>query len=170
MQVDELAKHLQGDWETIQLDGNNHSSSKTLQQLKSEHETPKREMEDPVMEDRRNQVKAAMLHAWSSYVKYAWGFDELQVYLWAWKGDQKERESIDWSTCSIYIMFGLVYADLRNIHAAACAMHSKEIKQSILILLKWLPLLLGCWSSSCIMYHLIISVNWHNAASIKAGF
>jgi L-serine deaminase len=79
--VDELAKHLQGDWETIQLDGNNGSSSKTLQQLKFEHETPKIEMEDPVMEDRRNQVKAAMLHAWSSYEKYAWGFDELQVYL-----------------------------------------------------------------------------------------
>ncbi len=104
MQVDELAKHFQGDWETIQLDGNNGSSSKTLQQLKSEHETPEREMEDPVMEDRRNQVKAAMLHAWSSYEKYAWGFDELQVYLWVWKGDQKERESIDSSTCSIYVM------------------------------------------------------------------
>ncbi|CAM6075530.1 unnamed protein product [Sphagnum tenellum] len=78
LQVDELAKHLQGDWETMQLDGNNGSSSKTLQQLKFEHETPKIEMEDPVMEDRRNQVKAAMLHAWSSYEKYAWGFDELQ--------------------------------------------------------------------------------------------
>jgi hypothetical protein len=49
-------------------------------------------------------VKAAMLHAWSSYEKYAWGFDELQVYLWVWKGDQKERESIDSSTCSIYVM------------------------------------------------------------------
>ncbi len=96
MQVDELAKHLQGDWETIQLDGNNGSSSKTLQQLKFEHETPKIEMEDPVMEDRRNQVKAAMLHAWSSYEKYAWGFDELQVYLWAWRvTKRKESPLID---------------------------------------------------------------------------
>lgn len=34
---------------------------------------------DPVTVWRRQQVKAAMLHAWSSYEKYAWGFDELQV-------------------------------------------------------------------------------------------
>ncbi|CAK9863495.1 unnamed protein product [Sphagnum jensenii] len=33
---------------------------------------------DPVTVWRRQQVKAAMLHAWSSYEKYAWGFDELQ--------------------------------------------------------------------------------------------
>lgn len=28
---------------------------------------------------RREKVKDAMLHAWSSYEKYAWGHDELQV-------------------------------------------------------------------------------------------
>lgn len=32
-----------------------------------------------VAEDRREKVKEAMLHAWGSYVKYAWGSDELQV-------------------------------------------------------------------------------------------
>jgi hypothetical protein len=35
--------------------------------------------EDFITRDRRQQVKDAMLHAWSSYEKYAWGFDELMV-------------------------------------------------------------------------------------------
>lgn len=30
---------------------------------------------------RREKVKDAMLHAWSSYEKYAWGHDELQVWM-----------------------------------------------------------------------------------------
>ncbi|RWW72226.1 hypothetical protein BHE74_00019986 [Ensete ventricosum] len=34
---------------------------------------------DPVNSQRREKVKEAMLHAWNSYVKYAWGQDELQV-------------------------------------------------------------------------------------------
>lgn len=34
--------------------------------------------DDAVNVERRNKVKAAMVHAWSSYEKYAWGFDELQ--------------------------------------------------------------------------------------------
>ncbi|KAL6652075.1 hypothetical protein ACP70R_011000 [Stipagrostis hirtigluma subsp. patula] len=33
---------------------------------------------DPINNERREKVKEAMLHAWSSYVKYAWGMDELQ--------------------------------------------------------------------------------------------
>ncbi|CAL5003164.1 unnamed protein product [Urochloa decumbens] len=33
---------------------------------------------DPVNNERREKVKEAMLHAWNSYVKYAWGQDELQ--------------------------------------------------------------------------------------------
>ncbi|URD90741.1 Glycosyl hydrolase family 47 [Musa troglodytarum] len=33
---------------------------------------------DPVNNQRREKVKEAMLHAWNSYVKYAWGQDELQ--------------------------------------------------------------------------------------------
>lgn len=36
--------------------------------------------EDPVDKQRRQKVKEAMIHAWSSYEKYAWGKDELQVY------------------------------------------------------------------------------------------
>lgn len=34
---------------------------------------------DLVNSQRREKVKEAMLHAWNSYVKYAWGQDELQV-------------------------------------------------------------------------------------------
>ena len=34
---------------------------------------------DPVATQRRERVKDAMIHAWSSYEKYAWGHDELQV-------------------------------------------------------------------------------------------
>ncbi|KAL3366321.1 hypothetical protein AABB24_011143 [Solanum stoloniferum] len=34
--------------------------------------------EDPVDAQRREKVKDAMRHAWSSYEKYAWGHDELQ--------------------------------------------------------------------------------------------
>ncbi|GJN01826.1 hypothetical protein PR202_ga19127 [Eleusine coracana subsp. coracana] len=33
---------------------------------------------DPINDERREKVKEAMLHAWNSYVKYAWGMDELQ--------------------------------------------------------------------------------------------
>ncbi|GLT28719.1 hypothetical protein SLA2020_036300 [Shorea laevis] len=34
--------------------------------------------DDPVSIERREKVKEAMLHAWTSYEKYAWGKDELQ--------------------------------------------------------------------------------------------
>ncbi|KAI4344474.1 hypothetical protein L6164_011696 [Bauhinia variegata] len=34
--------------------------------------------DDPCNEERRAKVKNAMLHAWTSYEKYAWGQDELQ--------------------------------------------------------------------------------------------
>ncbi|XP_009764246.1 mannosyl-oligosaccharide 1,2-alpha-mannosidase MNS1 isoform X1 [Nicotiana sylvestris] len=34
--------------------------------------------DDPIDAQRREKVKDAMLHAWSSYEKYAWGHDELQ--------------------------------------------------------------------------------------------
>ncbi|KAG1326879.1 Mannosyl-oligosaccharide 1,2-alpha-mannosidase MNS1 [Cocos nucifera] len=34
---------------------------------------------DPINKGRRDKVKEAMLHAWDSYEKYAWGQDELQV-------------------------------------------------------------------------------------------
>lgn len=36
-------------------------------------------LDDPIDVQRREKVKEAMIHAWSSYEKYAWGQDELQV-------------------------------------------------------------------------------------------
>lgn len=36
--------------------------------------------EDPVAAERRDKVKDAMLHAWNSYERYAWGYDELKVF------------------------------------------------------------------------------------------
>ncbi|XP_074582519.1 mannosyl-oligosaccharide 1,2-alpha-mannosidase MNS1-like [Curcuma longa] len=45
----------------------------------SEHVKLTREVEiDPINDERREKVKEAMLHAWNSYVEYAWGQDELQ--------------------------------------------------------------------------------------------
>ncbi|ESW14119.1 hypothetical protein PHAVU_008G254800 [Phaseolus vulgaris] len=35
-------------------------------------------LDDPIDTERREKVKEAMLHAWGSYEKYAWGQDELQ--------------------------------------------------------------------------------------------
>ncbi|KAF9662952.1 hypothetical protein SADUNF_Sadunf18G0107700 [Salix dunnii] len=40
--------------------------------------TSKDDDDDPVSVERREKVKEAMLHAWTSYEKYAWGHDELQ--------------------------------------------------------------------------------------------
>lgn len=36
--------------------------------------------DDPISIQRREKVKDAMLHAWTSYEKYAWGMDELKVF------------------------------------------------------------------------------------------
>ncbi|XP_023000181.1 mannosyl-oligosaccharide 1,2-alpha-mannosidase MNS1-like [Cucurbita maxima] len=36
------------------------------------------DVDDPIDVERREKVKEAMIHAWSSYEKYAWGKDELQ--------------------------------------------------------------------------------------------
>ncbi|XP_062109946.1 mannosyl-oligosaccharide 1,2-alpha-mannosidase MNS1-like [Humulus lupulus] len=53
-----------------------------LEELKIEGNTVRKILkdvpEDPIDIQRREKVKDAMLHAWNSYVKYAWGQDELQ--------------------------------------------------------------------------------------------
>jgi mannosyl-oligosaccharide alpha-1,2-mannosidase len=36
--------------------------------------------DDPISLQRREKVKDAMIHAWTSYEKYAWGKDELKVF------------------------------------------------------------------------------------------
>ncbi|KAL5223159.1 hypothetical protein ABZP36_027872 [Zizania latifolia] len=42
------------------------------------HDQKDHEEIDPINNERREKVKEAMVHAWNSYVKYAWGHDELQ--------------------------------------------------------------------------------------------
>ncbi|WJX33822.1 mannosyl-oligosaccharide 1,2-alpha-mannosidase [Trifolium repens] len=44
------------------------------------NKSTKEVLDDPIDIQRRDKVKEAMLHAWSSYEKYAWGQDELQVW------------------------------------------------------------------------------------------
>ncbi|KAK9757135.1 hypothetical protein RND81_01G142700 [Saponaria officinalis] len=46
--------------------------------VKNDNSESKAVSEDPIAVERRQKVKEAMLHAWGSYEKYAWGQDELQ--------------------------------------------------------------------------------------------
>ncbi|CAH2053156.1 unnamed protein product [Thlaspi arvense] len=54
----------------------------TLEELKSVTEDVSvktlKDVQDPIDAQRMQRVKEAMIHAWSSYEKYAWGQDELQ--------------------------------------------------------------------------------------------
>lgn len=51
--------------------------------ISKESESRKLEVfDDPIDIERREKVKDAMRHAWSSYEKYAWGHDELQVWFY----------------------------------------------------------------------------------------
>lgn len=47
---------------------------------KKSTKSSKEVIDDPIDIERREKVKQAMLHAWGSYEKYAWGQDELQVW------------------------------------------------------------------------------------------
>lgn len=58
-----------------------------LEELKGDskgttNKSTKEVLDDPIDIQRREKVKEAMLHAWSSYEKYAWGQDELMVNLY----------------------------------------------------------------------------------------
>lgn len=52
--------------------------AKTAKGTKIEYSQKKIIQDDLLDVERRQKVKEAMLHAWSSYEKYAWGQDELQ--------------------------------------------------------------------------------------------
>lgn len=52
---------------------NTNTPTKRIDLTKMDGYTP-----DPIETQRREKVKDAMVHAWSSYEKYAWGHDELQ--------------------------------------------------------------------------------------------
>ncbi|GLT77606.1 hypothetical protein SLA2020_491740 [Shorea laevis] len=62
--------------EVEELKGDGKGSGVDFKNKKSSKE--KIVQDDPVSVERREQVKDAMLHAWTSYEKYAWGKDELQ--------------------------------------------------------------------------------------------
>ncbi|KAJ9168641.1 hypothetical protein P3X46_020141 [Hevea brasiliensis] len=57
---------------------NIHGDSIKLITSKSSKPSQKAIPDDPIVIQRREKVKEAMIHAWSSYEKYAWGHDELQ--------------------------------------------------------------------------------------------
>ncbi|KAF3623804.1 Mannosyl-oligosaccharide 1,2-alpha-mannosidase MNS2 [Capsicum annuum] len=58
---------------------------------------------------RREKVKDAMLHAWSSYEKYAWGHDELQVSLQQPQLHLKRAETyLDSAVGFCYVLFVLL--------------------------------------------------------------
>lgn len=59
---------------------NDESIQKDESISKSNKDVLVEEDDDPISLQRREKVKEAMLHAWSSYEKYAWGKDELKVF------------------------------------------------------------------------------------------
>lgn len=70
--------------ELFQLEESNKVHGGTVRKLDLKGKTnksTKEVLDDPIDIQRREKVKDAMLHAWSSYEKYAWGQDELQVWL-----------------------------------------------------------------------------------------
>ena len=69
--------------ELFQLEESNKVHDGTVGKVVSKGKTnksTKEVLDDPIDIQRREKVKEAMLHAWSSYEKYAWGQDELQVW------------------------------------------------------------------------------------------
>lgn len=66
----------------LQLEELKNGKSISSEKTKNNDKTVRRNtdvLNDPVSIQRRDKVKNAMIHAWSSYEKYAWGRDELQV-------------------------------------------------------------------------------------------
>ncbi|KAJ1400638.1 Six-hairpin glycosidase-like superfamily [Sesbania bispinosa] len=65
--LDDIKGHMKGSAEIIQNDKKDNKFSKGIS-----------DEDDPINLQRREKVKEAMLHAWTSYEKYAWGKDELK--------------------------------------------------------------------------------------------
>ncbi|KAL8252010.1 hypothetical protein R6Q59_035703 [Mikania micrantha] len=65
---------------------------------------------DHIEDQRREKVKDAMVHAWTSYEKYAWGHDELQAK------DIADRLLPAWNTPSgiLYNFINLVHGNAHN--------------------------------------------------------
>ncbi|XP_071715547.1 mannosyl-oligosaccharide 1,2-alpha-mannosidase MNS1-like [Rutidosis leptorrhynchoides] len=74
----EEVERLQNELGELKHEGGD-SVTKTNIPTKKSDVTKKDELaSDPIEVERREKVKDAMVHAWSSYEKYAWGHDELQ--------------------------------------------------------------------------------------------
>lgn len=73
--LDELNEKLMGEIKGIKTQGS--SKEEQFQFMERDIKNKNDEDEDPTARERRDKVKAAMVHAWSSYEKYAWGMDEL---------------------------------------------------------------------------------------------
>lgn len=75
--LNEEVIRLQNTLEELKIN-NGVSGGKTNPSKLSDGTTKKDVLDDPINIQRREKVKDAMIHAWSSYEKYAWGHDELQ--------------------------------------------------------------------------------------------
>jgi len=74
LQLEDIKGNIKGPEESIEID------EKINKGVFVEEEEEEEEVDDPISLERREKVKDAMLHAWTSYEKYAWGKDELKVF------------------------------------------------------------------------------------------
>ena len=73
LQLEDIKGNIKGSEVSIEID------EKTNKGVSVPDEEEEEEEDDPISLERREKVKDAMLHAWTSYEKYAWGKDELKV-------------------------------------------------------------------------------------------
>ncbi|CAI9114561.1 OLC1v1015309C1 [Oldenlandia corymbosa var. corymbosa] len=76
--LNEEVVHLQNLLEELKTGQGVHSEGVIISKGKISRARRDDSPDDPVTLQRREKVKDAMLHAWTSYEKYAWGHDELQ--------------------------------------------------------------------------------------------
>ncbi|KAL1340274.1 hypothetical protein HN51_026683 [Arachis hypogaea] len=79
VEVEELRKEITDMQNRLEVLSNAHGGKVGEVALRRKTTKSSKEVvDDPVDMERREKVKEAMLHAWGSYEKYAWGQDELQ--------------------------------------------------------------------------------------------
>lgn len=70
--LEDIKGNIKGSEESIEID------EKINKGVSVPDDEEEEEEDDPISLERREKVKDAMLHAWTSYEKYAWGKDELK--------------------------------------------------------------------------------------------
>ncbi|KAH1240327.1 Mannosyl-oligosaccharide 1,2-alpha-mannosidase MNS1 [Glycine max] len=78
VEISELRKEVTGLQNLLDDLNNKQGGTSGKTDLRKATKTSKEVLDDPIDIERREKVKEAMLHAWGSYEKYAWGQDELQ--------------------------------------------------------------------------------------------